>query len=272
MAELKDDGKTKLKETLSATIESLINVINAAYKEVPLFVIVFALLSWLTVSVVVRSSTLMTATTILLVLIVSLSVFTARGNFGESILSLVGGLFTIFRFDWTPGKYIAFSGTWIAFSLFALMIASIKTSIRVEDLYRKAAVNYADDLSSVSEIEQKFREFGDSKQNKAIGPIKKAEVISILAVRKLPLDYFPLILSAVETLTVITRVEIQVTTIFLADFFVLFSVESELQGKKTLDALYKAIKDSRVLPEEFFEAFKNSRRLLLSRSANYFMI
>ena len=97
-----------------------------------------------------------------------------------------------------------------------------------------------------------------------LGPIERAEVIRVLAFRRMPVDLIEPCLHAVETLSVITKCDIKSIAIFLADFFLSFSPENNVEAQRFVDILYGVIKDAPVPPEDFFVAFAGSRRLLLS--------
>lgn len=99
-----------------------------------------------------------------------------------------------------------------------------------------------------------------------LSPIERAEVIRVLAFRKLPIRYFGSCLHAVETLSIITQCDIKTIALFFADVLLSFSPESEIDARRLLDTLYDIIKDVPVPPEEFFQSFESCRRLLVSQT------
>lgn len=169
---------------------------------------------------------------------------------------------------WTPGRYIAFSTAWVGFALAALLISSIKLAAKAEDIYRQAAFRLADAESDYRAIEKQLREIGSSTPLKMLGPIERAEVIRFLGFRKLPIELFGPCLNAVETLSVITEVELNTITIFVSDFLRSFPVDSTTVAHRLVDILYEAIRESPVPPHDFFAAFSASRRLLLTQTVS----
>ena len=146
------------------------------------------------------------------------------------------------------------------------MIAALKISSKVEDIYRQAAISYKSNKQSVDEIEKNFRSIANDRQYKLTGPVERAEIIRILAFRQLPIDLFSPCLIGVERLHIITDVEIRSVTTFVADFFSIFNISSTNQGDIILNLLYEAVKNSQVPPQDFFQAFESSRRLLLQKN------
>ncbi|NES66149.1 MAG: hypothetical protein F6K24_13240 [Okeania sp. SIO2D1] len=73
---------------------------------------------------------------------------------------------------------------------------------------------------------------------------------------------------AVEKLSIITKVEPNTITILVIDFLIAFSVDSEARARELVNLLYDAIRKTPVPPEEFFQAFEMSRRILLQKKVS----
>jgi hypothetical protein len=265
---LTQDEKNGLKHSLNDRFKALGAAIKAAYDLAPLVVIAGALLTAGVVWATLQWAPLMMGTAALLVVIVSLCIFAARGNFGEAMLSLVGGLLTIFAFEWTPARYVAFMTVWMGFAFAALLISSVKLAAKAEEIYRMASLRLTDSTDDHKTIEKQLRKIGASTSLKMLGPIERAEVIRVLAFRKLPIELFGSCLNAVETISVITKCDIKTIAIFLADFLLSFSPDSDADARRLVDTLYDVIKDVPVPPEDFFAAFESSRRLLVSQTTS----
>lgn len=260
------DTKNGLKQSLNESFRSLGCTVKAAYDLAPFAVVVGAVLVAGTAWITLQWSPLMIGTASLMVVGVSLCIFAVRENFGEAMLSLVGGLLTIFAFEWTPARYIAFIAAWFGFAFAALLIWSIKLAAKSEDIYRAASLRLADASEDHAPIEKRLRAIGESRNLDMLGPIERAEVIRVLAFRRLPIDLFEQCLKAVGTLSVITKCDIKTIAIFIADFLLSFSPDSDSDARHLVDTLYDVIKDVPVPPEEFFAAFEVSRRLLVSKT------
>jgi len=263
---LEKDAEDGIKKSLNESFKALGATAKAAYGLAPCAVVAGIALvvgvTWTTL----QWSPLMIGTASLMVLIISLCIFAVRENFGEAMLSLVGGLLTIFAFEWTAARYIAFMAVWCGFAFAALLISSVKLAARSEDIYREASLRLANAGEDHELIEKRLRGIGASTTLKMLGPIERAEIIRVLAFRKLPIDLFEPCLSAVETLSVITKGDIKTIAIFLADFLLSFSPSSDADARRLVDTLYDVIKDVPVPPEDFFAAFATSRRLLVSQT------
>lgn len=263
---METEDNNGIQNLLNTSFKALGATIKAAYELAPLAVIAGVILSAGFVWATLYWAPLMVGTAVLLVVIVSLCIFASRGNFGEAMLSLVGGLLTIFAFEWTPVRYLAFMTVWIGFAFAAVLISSVKLAAKAEEIYRMASLRLADTPEDHKTIENQLRRIGSSTKLKILGPIERAEIIRVLAFRKLPIKLFAPCLSAVETLSVITKCDIKEISIFLADFLLSFSPDSDAEARRLVNKLYDVIKDVPVPPEDFFVAFKLSRRLLVSQT------
>ncbi len=210
----------------------------------------------------------MTGSAVVLIIVLSLSIFAVRGNFGEALLSLVGGLLAVFAQEWTPERYIAFSVGWIGFALLAFLIASIKLAAKAEVLFKQAALKLVGAGDQLVATEKLLREIAGEGKLSTIGPTEKAEIIRDFSFRGLPLRSFSSALKATERLSIITRCDIGRVVIFVADFFNTYDPEDELEAEKLTDRLYESIQLTPVPPEEFFLAFERSRRLIVSGSTD----
>ncbi len=260
------ESKHRIGHSLSDSFKALGATVRSAYGLAPFAVVVGASLTIGVVWITLQWAPLMMGTAALLVVLVALCIFAARANFGEAMLSLVGGLLTIFAYKWTPERYIAFIAAWMGFAFFALLITSVKLAAKSEDIYRMASLRLSDHPDDHVAIEKQLREIGASKPSNMLGPIERAEVIRVLAFRKLPIELFRPCLNAVETLSVITKCDIKTIAIFLADFLLSFTPGSDADARRLVDTLYDVIKDVPVPPEDFFAAFESSRRLLVSQT------
>lgn len=259
-------NKNQLKQSLADSVKALFAALKAAYRLAPLVVIVGAIVFTVVIWLTLLWSPLMVGTASLVVMFVSFLIFAFRNNFGEALLSLVGGLLAIFAFEWTPGRYISFMVAWLGFTAAALLLASLKIGAKCEEIYRMAALRMTNDGENHELIEKRLQEIGSSTHRQLLGPIQRAETLRLFAFRNLPIELFPSCLNAVETLSVITRCDKKTVAIFITDFVLSFSLQSDKDADHLVDLLNDAIKKVPVQPEDFFVAFESSRRLLISKT------
>jgi hypothetical protein len=259
-------NKSEIKNSLAEAGSSLVAVFKASYHLAPGAVIVLGLVAMGVVWLTMQWAPLMTGSAVLLVLVLALSLFAIRGKFGEALLSLVGGLMSIFAYQWTPERFVAFSIAWVGFALFALLIASIKIAAKNEEIIRQATLRLVGSGIMFEETEKRLLDIAKRTELDRLGPIERAEVIRTFAFRGVPIDLFRAGLFAIQNLRILTKADLESISLFVADFFLAFSPTDEQSASAIAEKLYQAIHDTPVPPEEFFAAFKKGRRLIRSQS------
>jgi hypothetical protein len=76
---------------------------------------------------------------------------------------------------------------WVGFSFIALIISSIAIAAKVEDIYVQAAIFLSPDPGYSKETEKELRRIGEKSRRGMIGPEERAEVLRLLAFRRMPL-------------------------------------------------------------------------------------
>lgn len=203
---------------------------------------------------------------LLVVLGVTVIVYATSDNFGEAALALVAGLLTAYSVTWSTSRFVAFIAVWAAFSFLAILISSIKLAAKSEGLYRQAAIALSDNSYQVSQTEKELKKIGDDNTVDGLGPIERAETLLIFSYRKLTKEVMPSALKAVAILSVITQLQPKIIAAFVADAYKVFDSAFPEQQEQLVDILYKNIKESPVTPQDFIDAFKLSRRLILNKS------
>lgn len=248
---------------------AVVQLVNAAYRVAPGLVIVGILLAVVIISITLLFSPLRLAFLILLVVSTALLIFIKRESFGDATLSLVGGLLTVLRTEWTINLYITFCVAWFGFALMVFLISSIKLATRQEDILKSSAIALSEPSNSdIDTLEKELNTLVKSSENQMLSPIQRAEIIQLLVFRKAPKEMLPQLLDSVEKLFTLTKVDLNLITTSLVDIVKMVKVESEQESTFLLDRLYKIIKDTPVAPQEFFEAFVASRRLLLQKTVS----
>jgi len=247
---------------LRDSLGELKSTLQAANKLVPGCVVVAMLLTAAVISVSLLSIQLMMGIIILIVLLVSIVVYSRTDNYGEAALALVAGLLTAFTVSWNARTFTTFVVIWVALSLFSFLISSVKLAAEKEEIYADAARSI--DPGRSGEVRKQLEQVGEDKFIRMLGPIKRAEVIRLFAFRKIPLASMQYGLRAVETLSTVTRVDHEIVAEFVVDVYKMFRSTPGPRYQNLLDRTYEIIRDTPVSPGEFIAAFKDSRHLALS--------
>ncbi len=252
----------KERRILRDSIRELRSTLQAANQLVPCFVVVVVILAAVVIAVSLLSVQLMMGVTILVVLLVSIVVYTQTNNYGEAALALVAGLLTAFTVEWTMGRFVAFVVAWVGLSLFLFLISSVKLAAKTEEIYADAARSI--NPSQPTEVQKELTEIGKDRFVRMLGPIERAEVMRLFAFRKLSVPSMQYGLRAVEMLSTVTSVDHMTVADFVIDVYKIYEVTPGPSYEQLLDYIYNIIRETPVSPSEFMAAFKDSRHLALS--------
>lgn len=255
----KEDSKPQL---LRDSIKALISTLQGLSNLAPGCAIVAMILTSAIIIISLNFAPIMMGITMLIVLVVSIIVYSQTENYGEAALALVAGLLTVYTVEWDSAKFVTFISLWVGLSLFIFLISSVKLAAEQEEILSDAAISVKAD--NVKKQIEKYKKISNDKFIKMLGPIKRAEIIRLFAFRKVPEESMVFGLRAVEMLSTITRVDYLDTARFVID---VYKMNQSLPGplyQNLLDDVYETIRGSTVSPDEFISAFRNSRHLVLS--------
>ena len=249
--------------SLNKGLLALSNTIQSANQLVPGCIFVSLLLSGAIAFVAFRFASVMMGTIVIVVLFSSLLIYSSSHNYGEAALALVAGLLTAFTVEWTPGQFAVFLFSWVILTAAVILISSVRLAADVEETYTDAAL--AIDADHSQQLMKELRSIEKKAKTEMLGPTERAEVIRLFAFRKLPIPSMQYGLQAVEMLSTITKVDHESVASFVVDIYKVFESEPGPLYKTLLDQVYENIREARVSPSEFIDAFCNSRSIALSR-------
>lgn len=249
--------------SLNKGLLALRNTIQSANQLVPGCIFVSLLLSGAIAFVAFRFASVMMGTIVIVVLFSSLLIYSSSHNYGEAALALVAGLLTAFTVEWTPGQFAVFLFSWVILTAAVILISSVRLAADVEETYTDAAL--AIDADHSQQLMKELRSIEKKAKTEMLGPTERAEVIRLFAFRKLPIPSMQYGLQAVEMLSTITKVDHESVASFVVDIYKVFESEPGPLYKTLLDQVYENIREARVSPSEFIDAFCNSRSIALSR-------
>ena len=257
-----NSGQRGANGSLSNALRSLRGLLLSLYKLFPAAAIAFLLLVLALGFVISKSELAAQGTVLVLVFIASAAIFLRTHSYTEAFLTLIVGLLPALSMTWGAAQFWVFVGGYGLLTAFCLLTASVRIASSAESIYIQAA-NFAkqqDSHASKNSLEKLV------KQAKVtiLGPIARAESVRMLVYRNFPLKQIPAALESIERFSVITGLS---HTDVASHLVILYPIASATGvGFSRLDDLfYTALRDSAATPEEFFEAVRVTRSLVLSR-------
>jgi hypothetical protein len=249
---------------LASATASLRAALLSMNRLVPGVVPIFVVVAILVILVSLLSIEVLVGLTVLVVLFASIFVYFKSKDYAQAVLSLVVGLLASFTVDWTVGRFVVFFVAWLGLLVFILLISSVRMAANSEAIYTFSAQFV--DSNDPQATKKRLEGIGKDPRQNSLGPIERAEVLRVLAVRKVPLDAMPAMQLQAGRLAAITKLDHENVAQVLADLYAVTQINGEEEWQTLADLVYRVICNSTASPVEFVEAFRSSRRLALTGS------
>ena len=254
----------KILNSFNNSWKAFVSLIKTLYKAMPILMITFTFIMIWLIDKFSINSTLQLSLLTVVIFISTIAVYLKSKNYGEAVLALSAGLFTIYTVDWTVYLFISFIIVWVAFTIVVFLSTSIKLSSQSETIYLEATFALKSNELSDKDCEKKLRAIANSLQNSIIGPIEKAEIIRTFAFKKLSLDDMPVALKWVNMFFALTRIHY----LDLADFVIIVIkrtkfAQNHFSIDKIFDYIYDGMRSASASPQEYIEIFNLTRHHLI---------
>ena len=253
------EGKEPLNDLIKAASQSLMKLNEL----VPTIVVVGCSLGLVIIHLVRVNLAPMMAVATIIVLFTALLIYGKSNNYSEASFALVAGLLTVFSIEWNSAKFTVFAVVWLGFSSFTLMISSVRLAANLEEIYRQGAL-FISSSANVGAVEKNLRRIAETSDCRYLGPVESAMVIRLFCFRKLPTAMMSVALEMVEAISVVTKLDKLAVGDLVVDVFKAFGQCTVSEYEQAVERALSAIRGAPVSPEEFINAFRESRSWILS--------
>ncbi len=189
-------------KNLQQVLVAFKNVLGRLVQQFPLLVFIVIGLLWVTFYYFSKTPEKMTFALSFLVAIVAILIYSKTKKYGETLLTFMLGLLTIFAAKWTPYKSILFFSFYLGFHAIIFIISSISLAAKLETELTSAASfidlkNFKDTYKRLKAITKLSTEFN------SLGSIERGEAIKFLAFINVPMNEMPDALRNVEMIKVV---------------------------------------------------------------------
>lgn len=259
---INESNQSEIGKSMVQTLRALKGALLALYRLYPGAVIALLVLVGFFGFLISRSELASQAIAVLVVFLVSIAIYSREKNYSQAILAFVVGLLPALSMSWSPGRFWLFVGGFVALNGLFFIVASIRIAANNEQIYTQAAVFAMREDRSITD--KKLETLAKRAGTSSLGPIEKAECVRQLMFRNFPTQHLPEALKSIEKMSVITNIPAQEVASYLVILYPLVDATGVSFGHLD-DRFYLTLRDSAATPEEFFEAFRLTRSLVLER-------
>lgn len=247
--------------SLKDFVIALRNVSARLFLSHPIFVILFFGFIWLMLYYFSQSDTKMTFALCVLISFVSIIIYSQTKNYGETLLTFMLGVVTVFTIQWTTYSSILFISFYIGFNTVIFMLSSISISSKMETELT-AAASFIDlkNHKSIYKILQVVANTGTEFNN--IGPLNRAKAVKFMAFMKMQPGEMTDGLKNIEYIKVIYQLEIErACEIFRILYFITQRTNASINVTIFLDEIvWRRIP---LTPTEFFNIIGRTKGTII---------
>ena len=254
----------KIIDSLHNSWATLISLLKTLYKGMPLLMVSFTFLIIFLAEKIGSNTTFQIGMLTAVIFLSSIAVYFKSKNYGEAVLSLSAGLFTVYTVSWTKSLFISFIVVWVMFTIVIFLATSIRLSSTIQSIYMEATFAIKHSQLSDKECERQLQAISDDLKNCIIGPVERAEIIRVFAYRKIPISDMKMGLKWVNILFSLTRIPYLILADFVAVVIKNASILSQrITGDMIFEHIYSGMRNAPVTPQEYIEAFQQTRHFLI---------
>jgi len=245
------------------TLRSLRGMLQSLYRLIPGAVIVLVLLVGAFGFLLSRSELVSQAAAVVIIFLVSVAIYAKERNYAQAILAFVVGLLPALSMTWSPGRFWLFVGGFVVLNGLFFVLNAIRIAGEAEHIYTQAAVFAQGTDTTVTA--KKLEKLAKKANVSSLGATTRAECVQQLMFRNFPMEHLPAALKSIETLSTVTGLAPKDIAAYMVILYPLANAAG-VSFSRLDDLLYLTLRDSAATPEEFFEAFRVTRSLVLTGS------
>lgn len=181
-------------ESFFQVLKATKNVITTLAVKHPAFFVAFLMLAGWFIFALGRTETTMVAMLCVVITVVSIITFIKTRDFGQTSLTFVIGLFTVFSVTWNRELWVSF---YVGFNLFVLIISSTGIAAEVQSILTQDA-----SFSGKPDFNRVYRKLDCIVRGRADhqpGVVERSQIVRFLCFRKAPTADIELLLPQIET-------------------------------------------------------------------------
>lgn len=237
------------------------NVLGRLVRQFPLLVFIVIGLLWIAFYYFSSTPAKMTFALSFLVALVSVIIYANTKKYGETLLTFMLGLLTVFSITWDTYKSILFFSFYLGFHAIIFIISSISLAAKVESELTMAA-SFLDlknhkrtykSLQKVTKINTKFN---------TLGGMGRAEAVKFLAFMKVPINEMPEALKNIEHIKLIYQTDLtKALEFFRSLYYIKERSDLNINVTSFLDVIVS--KGIPMTPDEFFYIFSRTKGIII---------
>lgn len=252
-------------KSLSNSCKRLISLLKTMYKNMPVLMVAFTFLVIYLSTQIAINMNVMVCILSFVVVVSAIIIYVKTENYGEAVLALSAGLFTVYTVTWTLSLFLGFISVWVLFTVIVFFITSIRSISNIESILLEASMLLYNAEFTDEQIMRQLEEISNSLKDCVLMPEQRATIIRLFCFRKIEIDRISIALKWVNIYYSITKIPYLEIASFVTEVIKNTSVlNSGATIDDIFDYIYVGMRDTPASPLEYMQAFKRTRYILAS--------
>ncbi|WP_097028404.1 hypothetical protein [Clostridium peptidivorans] len=260
----------KKSKSLFEAVSALKSVTEMLFKKMPVLFLVIIYLVDLGIRSYLSAGWSKTYLLGVLILAISVGIYTSTKSFSETTLSFILGILTIYSIDWEKADFTIFILLYLAYIILIFYISAIRLAAKQESILTQAACKL--DIDEYKEVYKRIKEISHkSTKHSQLSIIEKSEVIRYLAFRQVMIGEYEEAINIVELIKGVCQMDL------VACCEMYYGLYTYCYNRKptppnvsrAVEKMFDKVTTLTISYAEFFEIFSNTKRILIEDKLSY---
>ena len=260
----------KRSKSLYEAIRALKNVIQVLFKKMPVLFLVLIYVVDLGIRSYLSEGFSTTYLLGLLILLISIGIYTSTKSFSETTLSFVLGILTIYSIDWEVANITLFVILYLVYIIIVFYVSVIRLAAKQETILSQAACKLNNKeyyriykrLKSISHMTTKYNQ---------LSILDKSEVIRYLAFRQVVIGEYEEAINVIELIKGVCQTDIiSCCEIYYGFYAYCFNKRPTAPDiSREIEHMFDKVTTLTMSYIEFFEVFAATKRILVEEKLTF---
>ncbi len=260
----------KKSKSISEAVKALGSLIQTLFKKMPaLFLVVIYL-----IDLAIRSYQSAGFSNVylisIIILFVSICIYITSKSFAETTLSFILGILTVYSIDWEKANFTLFVILYLAYIIFVFYAYSIRLSAKQESILIQAACKL--DMDDYKGVYKRIKKISQTdKKFHQLSIIDRSEIIRYLAFRQVIIGEYEEAINVIELIKNVCQISLLDCCEIYYSFYTYCKNKQEPPANipKEVERMFDKVTTLSVSYFEFFNIFKNTKRILVESKMTY---
>lgn len=261
--------KMSKNNSLLRAIKALKNVIKDLFAKMPVLFVFVVYVTKLMIDAYLSEGFSIVFLIGIMILSISIITYITTNDISSTTLSFILGILTVYSVNWGEANYKLFIILYMIYTILVFLVSSLKLAIKKESILTQAASKI--DVHNFEEIYKILNKISmKSTQYNQLSIIDRCEIIRYLAFRQVITGEYEQAINSVELISGACQIELNKCCEMYYSMYMYCKNNGVTQRiDKEVERLLDKVTTLTITYSEFFDVFKETKRILIENNMNF---